>query len=194
MSNAAAAALASLGLSAAAPVEAAAVEGAHTHQVPVVSGEAVTDTVVVAPAEVGAVEAVVGTVAPVEAASTAPAFAAGEVVDIALDAIPELTRNLLGGGSRPSLYGIETLAAPGTDGKPYHAKLIPFTEGDVVKFRRSVQGSASNLNTKAEEDGSSVYYSVRQHKVEGKYVGQLVIRTDARPTKEEEASEQQSEA
>lgn len=173
MTNAASNALDILGLStAAAPVEAVAP-----------ATETVVDTVVASTDEVGVVEATVTT----EVAGTedkAPKFEAGEVTEISFDELPAVKRAFTGGSK--SAYGIEDLAAPGTDGKKYHGKLVAFEGGDVTAFKRSVQSSSNGQNAKAKEAGAPNYYVTRQHEVDGKFVGTFVIRTDERPAKEED--------
>lgn len=159
---------------------------------------ATVETVVVTPAEVGTVEAAAPAAEPAPAtepatdtapaaAAAEPAFSAGSVLDLSFDDIPETKRAFAGGGK--TIYGIEDIAAPGTDGKKYHAKLVPFEGGDVAAFKRSVQSSATGQNTKAKDAGAPNYYITRSHEEAGKFVGVVVIRTDDRPAdKVEEAA------
>jgi hypothetical protein len=131
-----------------------------------------------------------GGAAPVEpVAAAAPvvqeeaaAFKAGEVEEISFDELPTLKRAFAGGGR--TIYGIEDIAAPGTGGKKYHAKLVKFEGGDEKAFKRSVQSSATGQNTKSKAADAPNYYVTRSHEVEGKFVGIFVIRTDDRPADE----------
>lgn len=110
------------------------------------------------------------------------AFEAGEVNDVSFDELPALKRTFTGGGK--TVYGIEDIAAPGTDGKKFHAKLVKFTGGDQKAFKRSVQSSATGQNAKAKEAGAPNYYVTRAADKDGQFVGVYVIRTDERPSAE----------
>lgn len=110
---------------------------------------------------------------------TSSSFEAGDVNDISFDELPALKRTFTGGGS--TVYGIEDIAAPGTDGKKFHAKLIAYKGGDMKAFKRSVQSSATGQNTKAKEAGAPNYYVTRAAETDGQFKGVYVIRTDERP-------------
>ncbi|QIG67191.1 hypothetical protein [Rhizobium phage RHEph15] len=175
MSNEAANALAALGI-ASEPVlatatvatgEPAVLEAkAATQELPLGGGEAKNETTAPAPA----------------AANDEPAFKAGDVEEVSFDELPILKRAFAGGGR--TIYGIEDIAAPGTDGKKYHAKLVKFEGGDETAFKRSVQSSATGQNSKAKAADAPNYYITRSHEVGGKFVGIYVIRTDERPADE----------
>lgn len=114
-----------------------------------------------------------------ETAASGSSFEAGDVNDISFDEIPALKRTFTGGGS--TVYGIEDIAAPGTEGKKFHAKLIAYKGGDIKAFKRSVQSSATGQNTKAKEAGAPNYYITRAAEQDGQFQGMYVIRTDERP-------------
>lgn len=174
--NAAAAALASLGL----------VGAAVTETVDVAPVEAAVETV--AEVSVDAVVEAGGEAAPVVAAA-GHAFASGALSDLSFDAIPELKRNFVSTGVKaPSKYLIELIAAPGTEGKKYHGKLIAYESGDITAFKRSVQSAATGQNRIAKDEGQPNYYITRAAEVDGKFAGTYVIRTDERPAEAEEAT------
>lgn len=81
-----------------------------------------------------------------EAAPAAAAFEVGEISDLSFDEVPAAERAF---SARKSQYGFEDIAAPGTDGKKFHGKLVPFTGGDAAKFKRSVQSAATGQNRNA---------------------------------------------
>lgn len=111
--------------------------------------------------------------APAEAA-----FAIGEISDLSFDEVPVAERTF---SARKSQYGFEDVAAPGTDGKKFHGKIVPFTGGDKDKFKRSVQSAATGQNRSAKNAGAPNYYVTRTAENEGSFVGMYIIRTDERP-------------
>lgn len=194
--NAASSALAALGLGAAAEtpatpevvsepgVEPAVVAGADAAPV-AAEGVVNTDaTVTTEGTETTAGEAA----APVSEASKAPSFVAGGTADLSFDDIPATKRSGFTSKGGPSIYEIENIAAPGTDGKKYHGKLVEYKEGDVVAFKRSVQSSATSHNKEAKDNGTPNYYITRTAEVEGEFKGVYVIRTDERPVDDKEAA------
>lgn len=128
--------------------------------------------------------------APVDAAAPAAAdtnevvFQAGGTEDLSFDEIPALER---GFSNTKTKYGFEDIAAPGTDGKRYHGKLVKFEGGDQAKFKRSVQSGATGQNSKSKDAGAPNYYITRTAEKEGQFVGMYIIRTDERPVQAEEA-------
>lgn len=156
--DAAQAALAALGMTADVTTEAAPVET----QAEVVAEPAETPTEVAT--------------APAETQAEQTAFVAGAAADVDFDDIPAATRTFT---SRTSPYGFDEIAAPGTAGKKYHGKLVPFEGGDDAKFRRSVQSAATGKNK-----GSDKYFVTRKAEKDGKFIGMYIIRTDARPVAE----------
>ena len=111
--------------------------------------------------------------APAETPAEQTSFVAGAVSDVDFDDIPTATRTFT---SRTSPYGFDEIAAPGTDGKKYHGKLVPFAGGDEGKFRRSVQSAATGKNR-----GSDKYFITRKAEKDGNFLGMYIIRTDTRP-------------
>lgn len=179
MSNEAANALAALGI-ASEPVLATATVA--TGEPAVLEAKAATAELNLGGGEAPAPAATQEAPAPA-ATSDEPAFKAGDVDEVSFDELPALKRAFAGGGGR-TIYGIEDIAAPGTNGKKYHAKLVKFEGGDEKAFKRSVQSSATGQNTKAKAADAPNYYITRSHEVEGKFVGIYVIRTDDRPADE----------
>jgi hypothetical protein len=175
MSNEAANALAALGI---APETVAATAVVATGEPAVLEVKAAAAELPLGGGEAPKVE----TPAPAASTSEEPAFKAGEVEELSFDELPTLKRAFAGGGR--TIYGIEDIAAPGTDGKKYHAKLVKFEGGDEKAFKRSVQSSATGQNTKAKAADAPNYYVTRSHEVEGKFAGIYVIRTDDRPADE----------
>ena len=177
MSNAAANALATLGLSAPAT---------DANGAPLVTETVVVETRVdVAPVTETVAD---GAAAPVADASTEAdeaSFTAGTTVDLGFDEVPATER---GFSSTKTKYGFEDIAAPGENGNKYNGKLVPFEGGDEDKFKRSVQSGATGQNSKAKDAGAPHYYVTRAAEKEGKFIGLYIIRTDERPVKKEEAA------
>ncbi|QXP44087.1 hypothetical protein [Stappia phage SI01] len=163
MQNSASAALASLGLGV---TDAAPQDAPETVSAP----EA---TEVAAPVETAAEAAPQAVSEP-----ATEAFLAGDIEDVTFDDIPAMER---GFSSTNTQYGFETIAAPGTDNKPYHAKLVKFEGGDKTKFKRSVQSAATGQNSKAKTAEMPNYYITRTAEKAGVFVGMYIIRTDQRP-------------
>ena len=112
----------------------------------------------------------------------------GEIEIGELDFIPASKRT--SGGSK---YKFDSLAAP-TDkenGKKGYAffrvTLQPGVDAD--KLTRSVQSATTQANKQSKDRGGVAYYVTRaENDTDGKFKSILVIRTDDRPEKEEEAA------
>lgn len=139
--------------------------------------------------EAGNTEAVAE--APAEATEEKSAgFTAGDVEDLSFDDVPAMER---GFSSTRTKYGLEDIAAPGTDGKKYHGKLVRFEGGEQIKFKRSVQSAATGQNSKAKDAGAPNYYVTRTAEKDGVFQGMYVIRTDVRTAVEAPAEAEAAE-
>lgn len=139
------------------------------------TADAATTAAPEAPVEAPAAEA---TTVEGEAAPAASAFEVGEISDLSFDDVPVAERAF---SARKSQYGFEDIGAPGTDGKNFHGKLVPFTGGDKDKFKRSVQSAATGQNRNAKNADVPNYYVTRTAEKAGSFVGMYIIRTDDRP-------------
>jgi hypothetical protein len=127
-------------------------------------------------------------VAPVEPAAETTteatdeaSFEIGDSEEFFVSAVPATARAFAATATK---YGFENIAAPAVneDGSPkFAAKLIKFVGGDKDKFKRSVQSGATSQNKKAREAGAPNYYETRTHEVGGEFVGMVIYRTDNRP-------------
>lgn len=112
----------------------------------------------------------------------------GEIEVGEIDYIPASKR--ASGGSK---YKFDELKAPVVkeNGKTgysfFRVTLQPGVDAD--KLKRSVQSATTQANKQAKERGADAYFATRaENDKDGKFASILVIRTDDRPAKDEEAS------
>lgn len=92
--------------------------------------------------------------------------------------------------SEGTKYPFDKLVAPGVwadgpnKGKPKIANFFTkLADGETAdKLKRSVQSATTQANKHGAAEGK--YFASRSKTVDGKFVGMIVLRTDARPTKE----------
>jgi hypothetical protein len=144
--------------------------------------DTVDDTVVTAPAaEVTAVKEV----------AEREEVNVGEIEIGVLDFIPASKR--ASGGSK---YKFDELKAPAlnektkkTDYSYFRVSLQPDVDAD--KLRRSVQSATTQANKQSKDRNGDAYYVTRaENDSDGKFKSILVIRTDDRPSNEEEVKEE----
>ena len=111
----------------------------------------------------------------------------GEIEVGEIDYIPASKRS--SGGSK---YKFDELKAPvakdnGKFGYSFFRVVLqPGVEAD--KLKRSVQSATTQANKQAKDRGSDAYFATRaENDTDGKFKSILVIRTDDRPAKEDEA-------
>ena len=144
-----------------------------------VADEATVAETVAAATEVPAVEAT---------ASEREEVDVGEIEVGEIDYIPASKR--ASGGSK---YKFDELKAPVVkdNGKTgysfFRVVLQPGVDAD--KLKRSVQSATTQANKQAKERNSDAYFATRaENDKDGKFQSILVIRTDDRPAKDEDAS------
>lgn len=136
--------------------------------------------------------AVVETAVAAEAASEASRAPRTEIKVNAtkrarIAAVPEQERSGFGGGKRGSKYPFESLEAPDATGFDSFEVLLADTENaDAKKLQGAIQAAVAKQNKDAKAEGLATYFVSRSIVEDGEYKGALVVRTDARPEKEED--------